>query len=109
VDTTAVLTASQALAAVARGCFDARRTGARAADGAGWALDGALPDALGRFAAVLDVALARLVDDAREAAALLALAGAAYEGAERAADAGAAAGRTGPPGASWDASTARGG
>lgn len=108
VDTAGVLAAGQALAAVARGCFDARRAAARATAGAGWAQDGALPDALGRFADVLDVSLARLVDDAREAAALLALAGAAYAAAERSADAGSV-GRTTPGGASRDAPTASGG
>lgn len=87
VDTTALLAAGRALAAAGRAAHAARPVAARATDGAGWAVDGTLPPALRRFAATLDVALARLVDDACEAAALLALASSRYEAAERSADA----------------------
>jgi hypothetical protein len=101
VDTAAVESAARALAQAARIAFDARAVAGRATDGAGWAVEAPLPDALHRFRVVLDAALARLVDDAREAAAELSLAAYRYAEAERLAGAGAAAGRSG---ASRDAS-----
>ena len=100
VDTRALLAAGSALATTARQVHDARAAAARATTGAGWAVDGALPSALRRYAATLDTALGRLVDDTREASALLALAASRYERAERAATAPVGV----PPGASRDAS-----
>jgi hypothetical protein len=85
VDTTAMESAGRALAAAARLAFDARRTADTATSGAGWAVQTPLPIGLGEFASVLDGALGRLVDDARDAAAQLALAGARYQDADRAA------------------------
>jgi hypothetical protein len=87
VDPTALLAAGEVLATTARLAHGARGTAARAGAGEGWALDGALPAATDRFVATLDAALGRLVDDAREAAALLALAASRYAQAERAATA----------------------
>ena len=106
VDTRAILDAGRALASSARLVHDARGTAARATDGAGWAVDGALPSALHRYAATLDAVLGRLADDAREASAHLALAASRYAGAERAATApaGPVGVPSGPTGASRDAS-----
>lgn len=87
VDPRALLAAGEVLATTARLAHTARGTAARAAAGEGWALDGPLPAAADRFAATLDAALARLVDDAREAGALLALVASRYAQAEQAATA----------------------
>jgi hypothetical protein len=87
VDTTAMESAARALAVAARLAFDARRTAETATSGAGWAVQTPLPIGLGEFASVLDGALGRLVDDARGAAAQLALAGARYQAADQAATA----------------------
>lgn len=108
VDTRALLDAGRALATGARQVHDARAAAARATTGAGWAVDGTLPWALGRYAATLDAALSRLADDTREAAALLALAASRYARAERAATAPVGV-RVAPVGASRDASARPGG
>jgi hypothetical protein len=102
VDTRALLDAGQALASTARLVHDARSAAACATTGDGWAVDGMLPSALGRYAATLDAVLGRLADDTREASALLALAASRYARAERAAA--APGGPVGVPGASRDAS-----
>ncbi len=86
--------AAQALSTAARLSNDARRVAARVTEGSGWAVDGGLPAAMDRFGAVLEVTLGRLVDDAREGAAMLALSAQRYAAAE------AAATRTAPRDAS---------
>lgn len=107
VDTAALLAAGRALASAAQAAHTARGAAAGATTGAGWAVDGPLPDALDRFAATVGATLGRLVDDAREAAAALDLAATRYAAAERAAA--GVGGRT-PGAVAWrDASVAPGG